>query len=621
MPTTFSVEFDWNQNGTWVDESSELLHVSLKMGMAEGAPITDVVAQTGRCTITLDNSTQRYSPEYNGGALYGKLLPRRPVRVRATDGVTTWTLFRGYVERIAPEAGPYSQRRAVIHCVDALALLHDQKISMEWQQGKRADQLIAAAVNLTFEGSLASGTVTLTSNSLDGQTVTINGRTYTFKTTLTIALNEIQIGTTSTDTAANLKAAINGEGALGTNYSVGTEKLAGVIATAASNVITITATLPGTQGNSIGLTSGGAGVSVSGSSLAGGADAPAGLFSYQPGTEAFDLAGDKWTSDQTAALDAIREAAYSDQGRFFVQRNGVITYYDRKWFFRALPSALALNAAPFEMEAESSIERVYNVVLVSIHPRLTLGTLDVLARATTSIKLPPASAAAPKTKRIVMHFRDNAGNTIGATSVVVPLIASTDYNIGSLKGASDFNASPQVRIDPVELKASQITVPFVTSATLPLYVTNLQVRGKAVTAYDPIVQVQEDAASQTAYQKRTLSLDLSLSADETFAESLAYYLLDRYKAPFTDVRRITIRNVATVGAVNVFSVDLFNVLTVTDSQIGLNGAKCLVTGIELEIAPEGFTLHWLTTRADDRSYWLLGRTGYGELNTATRLAV
>jgi hypothetical protein len=68
-------------------------------------------------------------------------------------------------------------------------------------------------------------------------------------------------------------------------------------------------------------------------------------------------------------------------------------------------------------------------------------------------------------------------------------------------------------------------------------------------------------------------------------------------------------------------VDLFDVLSVTDSQTGINDLKCYITGMELDLDAERFTLSWQTVRADDQAYWNLGVTGYGELDTATRLAV
>jgi hypothetical protein len=91
--------------------------------------------------------------------------------------------------------------------------------------------------------------------------------------------------------------------------------------------------------------------------------------------------------------------------------------------------------------------------------------------------------------------------------------------------------------------------------------------------------------------------------------------------PLTNVERVTIQNSPVIGSVNVFSIGLFDVLSVSDSQSGVNGLACYVIGLELDIAADGFTLTFHTTRADDRIYWNLGVVDYGELGTNTRLAV
>jgi hypothetical protein len=52
------------------------------------------VADVGQAFFKLDNGDRRFSPAYTAGSLYGKLLPNRPVRVQATSGATTWTLWK-----------------------------------------------------------------------------------------------------------------------------------------------------------------------------------------------------------------------------------------------------------------------------------------------------------------------------------------------------------------------------------------------------------------------------------------------------------------------------------------------------------------------------------------------
>ncbi len=205
---------------------------------------------------------------------------------------------------------------------------------------------------------------------------------------------------------------------------------------------------------------------------------------------------------------------------------------------------------------------------------------------------------------------------------MTPLAPSTDYTVNERPDGSgvDYTNDPAFAFGTLDVRGAEIIIPMQNTATGALYATKLQVRGKAITVYDPLVQTQEDSASQSTYQKRTLAIDLPLSADANFAESLAYYLLDRFKAPFTALDQIAIHNTPLIGSSNVFSVNLFDALAITDAQTGLSNVTCRVVGIALDITAQDFTLIFFTERADDRIYWNLGVTGYGELGTNTRLA-
>lgn len=69
----------------------------------------------------------------------------------------------------------------------------------------------------------ATGTLTLTANPLDTETVTLGSFTYTFETVLTAAgVNTVLIGAAATDSLDNLRAAVNLEAGSGTLYGSGT---------------------------------------------------------------------------------------------------------------------------------------------------------------------------------------------------------------------------------------------------------------------------------------------------------------------------------------------------------------------------------------------------------------
>jgi hypothetical protein len=169
----------------------------------------------------------------------------------------------------------------------------------------------------TEAGALAVGTITGTNVFANGETITIGGRVYTFKTALTEAkavqtltgtdvfsngetigiggvtyrmvtalsspavANEVLIGASLAASLDNLKQAINqGDSAYptaasnegsGTNWSTGTLRHPSVVATTNTNTTQVVQSVtPGTDGNSIGVSESAANASWGAANLAGG---------------------------------------------------------------------------------------------------------------------------------------------------------------------------------------------------------------------------------------------------------------------------------------------------------------------------------------------------------------
>jgi hypothetical protein len=124
--------------------------------------------------------------------------------------------------------------------------------------------------SLSIGGTEATGVLTLAGNPSDGNTVTIDGVTYTFRTSPDEA-NEIDIGAAATNSIDNLIAAINGAAGEGTLYGTGTEAHPTVLAAAGSgDTMDVTARTAGTVGNSIATTKVGADLAWGAATLTGG---------------------------------------------------------------------------------------------------------------------------------------------------------------------------------------------------------------------------------------------------------------------------------------------------------------------------------------------------------------
>src|SRR5574337_510740 len=120
------------------------------------------------------------------------------------------------------------------------------------------DTVTVGGKTYTFKTALteAKATATLTSNNTnvsEDDTVTINGVTYTFRATPRNA-NDIQIGASADASLGSLAHAINGDGTVGTDYFTGTQPVPGLSSsTVSAHAMTLTANAIGTAANSYGL--------------------------------------------------------------------------------------------------------------------------------------------------------------------------------------------------------------------------------------------------------------------------------------------------------------------------------------------------------------------------------
>ncbi len=128
MAATYEVCIDWDNNGdfsdTYDDVSANVKSIHFSRGKSDELGKAD----TGQCSITLNNANGLYTPSNSGGALYGKILPKRPLRVRATISPTTYGLFYGYIEEIIPHPHK-SEQDCIITATDGLDYLSRQDLS------------------------------------------------------------------------------------------------------------------------------------------------------------------------------------------------------------------------------------------------------------------------------------------------------------------------------------------------------------------------------------------------------------------------------------------------------------------------------------------------------------
>ena len=129
---------------------------------------------------------------------------------------------------------------------------------------------LAATYQWQYE-TKATATLTASGAVSDGNTVVLGSTTYTAKTTLTGAANEVLIGASTAAFLDNLKSAVNGTSGAGTTYGTGTVANGQFYATTNTDTTQLfVAKLSGTAANSYATTETGANLAFGGATASGG---------------------------------------------------------------------------------------------------------------------------------------------------------------------------------------------------------------------------------------------------------------------------------------------------------------------------------------------------------------
>jgi hypothetical protein len=117
----YRVEVDWNNDGDFTDTYDDITADVKTIHFSRGKSDELGKAEVGQLSITVNNSTGKYTPGA-GGVISSSLLPKRPIRVTNANN----NLFYGFIEEIIPH--PHlTEQDCIITAVDGLDFLsrHD----------------------------------------------------------------------------------------------------------------------------------------------------------------------------------------------------------------------------------------------------------------------------------------------------------------------------------------------------------------------------------------------------------------------------------------------------------------------------------------------------------------
>lgn len=256
-------------------------------GDFDDIPVGGWVKVTGGAT-TANNGLKRVVGKNNDGSVLtfaaGSFTANETANFTvATSDLRNGTTRRSYTfERdIVNAAGAHAFQR-YRGCVIGKATLSVESkkiVTGSFEVMGKYGETASLSLN-TRELVAATGTLTAAGNPSADDTVTVAGRTYTFKASLSGA-DQVLIGADASATLDNLIAAINGAAGAGTTYGNGTTAHATVTAAAGSgDTMVVTAVTGGTAGNALATTEASSVLSWGAATLTGGV-----AHEYAPATD------------------------------------------------------------------------------------------------------------------------------------------------------------------------------------------------------------------------------------------------------------------------------------------------------------------------------------------------
>lgn len=241
-----------------------------------------------------------------------------------------------------------------------------------------------------------------------------------------------------------------------------------------------------------------------------------------------------WFDKDKSAGVRIREACEAEEGRFFQDENGILRFENRNHWanYPYQTPVRTIDSSDIKSDEEDTSTRIINRAIVIAKPR----KIDAAASVLWSLVDKPVIAPGATLTIWAAFYDAQGGQNKLPVKEITAIAATTDYLGNTAQDGSGTNRTASLGV---------VVTNFVESAKIeitnnhgsdPVYVTFLQLRGKAARVTEAIQAVVEDNDSINKFEAQEYSLQNDLIQSRTIAETIATNLVSKYKDPMS--RRI-----------------------------------------------------------------------------------
>jgi len=309
------------------------------------------------------------------------------------------------------------------------------------------------------------------------------------------------------------------------------------------------------------------------------------------------------------AKTALEDITDSELGFIYINGAGELCYEDRHHRYTAThqTSQATFDDTMVSIAYDYSARNVYNEVRATVTPweLKALTTLWVLE------EIPSLAVGETKTW---WGDASVAGSPVFVDAWTTP-VATTDYTANSKADGSGDDETANISIVTTKF-AKSIKLAVTNNAAHPVYITKLQARGTYYDDQTKVSRKSEDSTSQTAYQKRTLTLDGKYLTDADKAQDFCDYGIARFKDPQAEISK-TIINKDSTNLTQILAREISDRITVKNTKLGLD-ADFFINKMEHEITKGGkrHKCVWHLGAAENEDFWCLD---YSELGVGSKL--
>jgi hypothetical protein len=344
---------------------------------------------------------------------------------------------------------------------------------------------------------------------------------------------------------------------------------------------------------------------------------------FDAGVDSYPIAFDD-LEGSAKALTVMSNIVTSSIGMLVCTGDGTLRYRSRQSLATGT-SILTIDNQMVAISVPSSLDKIYNHVRVTTHPKTVSPVANEVlyslpASASNAISMAPSTTIEPWTNYSDPNDRQSP---VGGVNIVPP-VRGTHYIANAAADGSGANLSALLSATMFGFGTTAKWTITNTSTSQPLFVTGLQVVGKAVR--DPGPQTFESFSSSSLASSSTdrpINLDLPYQNDPYVGQSLADYTIILYSRLPVQIESVEFWGSVSPAYLNAaLTIEPGDRVIVSETVTGVSAVACIVHNIEVSLLENDQIRCKLGLKpASTIGVWTLGVVGASELGDTTILGI